>query len=61
MAISFISFQQHTAYQIDTDLDGDDQTIEITMFDNHFLWRRKKDIDYYDKTEGILPAGIFCK
>ena len=44
-------FQQHTAYQIDTDLDGDDQTIEITMFDNHFLWRRKKDIDYYDKTE----------
>ena len=21
------------------------------MFDNHFLWRRKKDIDYYDKTE----------
>ena len=44
-------FQQHTAYQIDTDLDSDDQTVEITMFDNHFLWRRKKDIDYYDKTE----------
>ena len=44
-------FQQHTAYQLETDLDGDDQTIEVTMFDNHFLWRRKKDIDYYDKTE----------
>ena len=44
-------FQQHTAYQMETDLDGDDQTIEVTMFDNHFLWRRKKDIDYYDKTE----------
>ena len=30
-------FQQHTAYQMETDLDGDDQTIEDSMFDNHYV------------------------
>ena len=30
-------FQQHTAYQLDTDLDGDENTVvEISMFDNHY-------------------------
>ena len=36
-------FQQHTAYQLETDLDGDDQTIEVSMFDNHYVKVRKSE------------------
>lgn len=42
-------FQQHTAYQMETDLDGDDQTIEVSMFDNHYVKVRKSDVlQYFD-------------
>ena len=42
-------FQQHTAYQLETDLDGDDQTIEVSMFDNHYVKVRKSDVlQYFD-------------
>ena len=42
-------FQQHTAYQLETDLDGDDQTIEVSMFDNHHVKVRKSDVlQYFD-------------
>ena len=34
-------YRQHTVYQIDTDLDGNSDTVEITMFDNH---RNRKQI-----------------
>lgn len=36
-------YRQHTVYQIDTDLDGNPDTVEITMFDNH----RNPEADYY--------------
>ena len=42
-------FQQHTAYQLETDLDGDDQTVEVSMFDNHYVKVRKSDVlQYFD-------------
>ena len=42
-------FQQHTAYQLETDLDGDDQTVEVSMFDNHYVKVRKSDVlKYFD-------------
>lgn len=44
-------FQQHTAYQLDCDLDGNDQTVEISMFDNHAVKVRKKDLTYFEKTD----------
>ena len=40
--------RQHTVYQIDTDLDGNPDTVEITMFDNH----RNPEADYYDHEKG---------
>lgn len=48
-------FQQHTAYQLDADLDGDSETVEISMFDNHAVKLRKKAMEYYDgKKESYL-------
>ena len=41
-------YRQHTIYQIDTDLDGNSDTVEITMFDNH----RNPEADYYDHEKG---------
>ena len=42
-------FQQHTAYELAVDLDGDDQTVEISMFDNHYVKVRKADVlKYFD-------------
>lgn len=42
-------FEQHTAYQLETDLDGDPQTVELSLFDNHYNKDRK--VDYYDGNE----------
>ena len=36
-------YQQHTSYQIDDDLDGDPNTVEISLFDNHTDQQRKID------------------
>lgn len=45
-------FQQHTAYQVSTDLDGNPDTVEISLFDNHFVKARKADLSsYYDDTK----------
>ena len=45
-------FQQHTAYQVSTDLDGNPDTVEISLFDNHFVKVRKADLSsYYDNTK----------
>ena len=41
-------YRQHTVYQIDADLDGNPDTVEITMFDNH----RNPEADYYDHKKG---------
>ena len=39
-------YQQHSVYQVEEDLDGDPQTIHISMFDNHVDGSRK--IESYD-------------
>lgn len=39
-------YRQHTVYQIDEDLDGNPDTVEITMFDNHTP--HDGDGKYYD-------------
>lgn len=43
-------FQQHAAYQLGTDLDGNTDTKEILMFDNHSVKVRQDDLPYYEKT-----------
>ena len=43
-------FQQHTAYQLDVDLDGNDQTIELSMFDNHYVSHREDTVTYSDNS-----------
>ena len=44
--------QQHTAYQLEADLDGNDQTVEISMFDNHYVKVRKSEVlPYFDGAE----------
>lgn len=37
----FWHYQQHTAYQIEKDLDGDPDTIHLSLFDNHTQHSRK--------------------
>lgn len=44
-------FQQHTAYQLSADLDGNPDTIELSMFDNHYVSGRKSKLDYYDNDD----------
>ena len=44
-------FQQHTAYQLSADLDGNPDTIELSMFDNHYVSGRKSRLDYYDNDD----------
>ena len=44
-------FQQHTAFQMETDLDNDTDTIEISMFDNHYVKERKSKLSYYDNDD----------
>ena len=44
-------FQQHTAYQLSADLDGNPDTIELSMFDNHCASSRKSVLDYYDNDD----------
>ena len=54
-------FQQHTAYQLETDLDGDDQTVEVSMFDNHYVKVRKSDVLKYfdgDKESYLLVYAV---
>lgn len=42
--------QQHSAYQLSADLDGNSDTVEISIFDNHYGYVRRKQIDYYERT-----------
>ncbi len=39
-------YQQHSSYQLEQDLDGDPETVEISLFDNHTHNYRK--LDFYD-------------
>lgn len=39
-------FQQHTTYQLSADLDGNPDTIELSLFDNH--WSGSRKVDYFD-------------
>ena len=50
-------FQQHTAYQLETDLDGDDQTIEVSMFDNHHV--KKYESPMYCNTL-MVKKNLIC-
>ena len=43
-------YQQHSAYQLSADLDGDPGTVEISLFDNHSDGYRK--VPFYDQEEG---------
>lgn len=42
-------FQQHTIYQLSADLDGNPDTVELSLFDNHQVGSRK--VDYFDDAE----------
>ncbi|MCD7735455.1 MAG: aryl-sulfate sulfotransferase [Lachnospiraceae bacterium] len=42
-------YQQHTAYALEEDLDGNPDTTEIMLFDNHYAYYRM--VDSYDYTE----------
>lgn len=42
-------FQQHSPYQISADLDGNPDTVEITLFDNHQANDRK--VDFFEKDD----------
>lgn len=42
-------YQQHTAYQLSADLDGNADTVEVSLFDNHYTSSRK--VDYFDNLE----------
>ena len=42
-------FQQHSAYQLTADLDGNPDTVEVSLFDNHYTASRK--VDYFDDLE----------
>ena len=44
-------FQQHTAYEMEEDMDGNPDTIEISMYDNHYVKERKSKLDYYDNDD----------
>lgn len=44
-------FQQHTAYEVEEDMDGNSDTIEISMYDNHYVKERKSKLDYYDNDD----------
>ncbi len=42
-------YQQHSAYQLDEDLDGNPDTIEISIFDNHT--RNYRHVSFFDGLE----------
>lgn len=42
-------FQQHSTYQLEADLDGNPETVELSLFDNHQMDHRK--VDYYDNND----------
>lgn len=51
-------FQQHTAYQLDADLDGNPGTVELSLFDNH--WSGSRKVDYFDglKNSHVMVFSI---
>lgn len=42
-------FEQHTAYQLEANLDKDPRTVEVCLFDNHY--NKDRNTDYYDGNE----------
>ena len=43
-------YQPHSVYQLSADLDGNPDTVEISMFDNHYLWNHKSELPSYEAT-----------
>lgn len=39
-------YQQHAAYEIDADLDGNPETKHILVFDNH--WHKRRRVEFFD-------------
>ncbi len=50
-------FQQHAAYQLDEDLDGNPDTIHVILYDNH--WARRVPVDCYDNDEEYSYLSIY--
>lgn len=40
-------YQQHAAYELDVDLDGNPETKHIIVFDNH--WHKRRRVEFFDK------------
>lgn len=47
-------FQQHTAYEMEEDMDGNPDTYEISMYDNHYVKEQKKQAGYYDNDVHLI-------
>lgn len=51
-------FQQHSTYEVSADLDGNPETTELTLFDNH--WSGNRKVDYFDnlKNSHVMAFSI---
>ncbi len=50
-------FQQHAAYQLKEDLDGNPDTIHVLLYDNH--WTKRVPVDCYDDDEDFSYLSIY--
>lgn len=50
-------FQQHAAYQLSENLDGNPETIQMIVYDNH--WAKRASVDWYDGDEAHSYLSIF--
>lgn len=51
------TYQQHAAYQLEEDMDGNPDTIQMIVYDNH--WARRRPVDFYDGDEAHSYLSIF--
>lgn len=50
-------FQQHSSYQLSENLDGNPETIQMIVYDNH--WAKRASVDWYDNDEAHSYLSIF--
>lgn len=50
-------YQQHAAYQLEENLDGNPDTIQMIVYDNH--WDRRRPVEFYDGDEEHSYLSIF--
>lgn len=50
-------FQQHASYQLEDNLDGNPETIQMIVYDNH--WAKRASVDWYDGDEAHSYLSIF--